>query len=120
MKYNSIIVMLYCGGADGAAIYINGEYGYHINYGYDVDEALREVFSKIDITKPVCISTIDDDEMDEDNALEYFHRILDEDPEEVHNKFTVEEMDALKDENKELFLQLFKERCGGRIDGESD
>ena len=49
-------------------------------------------------------------------ALDYFYEITDDDPDEIHNQFTDEEIEAIYKEDYNLFSKLFNERCGGHID----
>lgn len=111
---NLITILLHCGGADGVSIYLNKEYLEGLEYGYDIIDVLASLFKKIDMKKEVCIRQIDDDYIDY-NALEYFNEITDNDPEQNHNKFSDEELEALYNADYELFSKLFNERCGGHI-----
>ena len=49
-------------------------------------------------------------------AAEYIYEITKDDPDEIHNQFTDEEIEAIYKEDYNLFSKLFNERCGGHID----
>ena len=68
------------------------------------------------MSKEICIREIDIDSYIEEEALDYFYEIIDDDPDEMHNQFTDKEIEAIYKEDYDLFSKLFNERCGGHID----
>lgn len=113
---NLIIILLRCGGADGVDIYLGKKYLAAAEHIYEITDILNPLFDKIDMSKEICIREIDIDNYVEEEALDYFYEITKDDPDEIHNQFTDEEIEAIYKEDYNLFSKLFNERCGGHID----
>lgn len=112
-KVNLITVFYLCGGADGVDIFLNNEYLTSLQNAYDVVDLLADLFHKIDMSKNVCIRQLDIDEYLDSDAADWFFTVTDEDPDQYHNQFTLNEMIALYNADYDYFARLFNDRCKG-------
>lgn len=102
MEKDRVICLLYCGGADGAMIYVNGKSVTSLESIVELPNALETIFRKKQY-KDTIVYSIDDDDITSE-AFDAYYESDDE------NLTEAEEKAMIAGNGKEVD-RLWKERC---------